>query len=236
MRIISILTPIIREGASLEKLIIRAVPKLQDKSILVITSKIVAICQGRVVPNRYGAKTRWIKRESEQAIRTKWCYLTLKDGHWCPNAGVDESNADGKLILWPKEPYRVAWDICRFLRKYYHRKNIGVLITDSRSFPLRSGVTGVALGYAGFKGLRSYVGKPDIFGKLLRMTRTNIADSLATAAVLQMGEGNEQTPLALVTDAPVVFTNRRINSRELQIDPKDDMYRPLFLNKLSRQK
>jgi F420-0:gamma-glutamyl ligase len=95
--------------------------------------------------------------------------------------------------------------------------------------PLRAGVVGVALGYAGFRGLREYRGEPDIFGYPLKVTRTNIADGLATAAVLMMGEGNEQQPLATIRHARVQFSDRT-DRRELSIAISDDLYAPLFLN------
>lgn len=231
MNITAVRTPIFKLYGDLVDFIVRAIPHVPEKSIIVVTSKIVALAQGRVVPNTRGAKVRWIKKESSQHIKTKWCYLTLKDGHWCPNAGIDESNARGELILWPTASQAAAQKLHGDLRKHYGRRNLGVLFTDSRIFPLRAGVTGVALGYAGFKGLRSYIGKPDIFGRKLKLTRTNIADSLASAAVLVMGEGREQQPLALVTDAPVEFTRvpqGKKKDEQLRIDPRDDLYRPLF--------
>jgi len=114
-----------------------------------------------------------------------------------------------------------------------------VLITDSRIFPLRAGIVGVSLGYAGFPGIRNYIGKKDIFGRILKMSRTDVADSLATAAVLCMGEGKEQQPLALITNAPILFTNK-INKKELYIDPREDLYQPFFEKikkfKLKKQK
>ena len=109
----------------------------------------------------------------------------------------------------------------------FGRKNLGILITDSRLLPLRAGTVGVALGYAGFEGVKNYIGKPDIFGRKLKMQKTDVADSLATAAVLCMGEGNERKPLAVITDAPVIFTGK-VNKKELVIDPKKDLYAPLF--------
>jgi F420-0:gamma-glutamyl ligase len=93
--------------------------------------------------------------------------------------------------------------------------------------PLRAGIVGVALGYAGFKGLRNYVGKGDIFGRKMLFSKTNVADSLATAAVLCTGEGNEQQPLCLIENPPVVFCDR-IKKNEIIIDPKEDIYAPLF--------
>ena len=101
------------------------------------------------------------------------------------------------------------------------------MITDSRTMPLRAGVTGVAVGYAGFRGIKDYRGTPDIFGRKFKFSRTNIADGLATAAVLVMGEGSEQQPLAIIKRAPVEFCDR-VNRMELRIDIQEDMYRPLF--------
>src|SRR5680860_576227 len=109
------------------------------------------------------------------------------------------------------------------LQKKFKIKNLGVLITDSRLFPLRAGIVGAAIGYAGFKGVKDYRGTGDIFGRILKLSRTDIADSLATAAVVCMGEGREQQPLALITDAPVVFTEK-VNKKELYIDPREDLY------------
>jgi F420-0:gamma-glutamyl ligase len=95
--------------------------------------------------------------------------------------------------------------------------------------PLRAGVIGVALGYAGFRGLRDYRGMPDIFGRKFKFSRTNIADSLATSAVCVMGEGNEQQPIAIIKDISIKFCDR-IYRKELSIDIEDDMYRPFFQN------
>lgn len=100
---------------------------------------------------------------------------------------------------------------------------------------MRAGVTGIALGYAGFRGVRDYRGKPDIFGRKLKVTMTDVADSLATAATLVMGEGAERTPLCIIEDAPVEFVGK-VNRREIQISAKDDMYAPLFRRALGSKK
>jgi F420-0:gamma-glutamyl ligase len=172
-------------------------------------------------------KTKLIKNESELAIKTKYTWLTIKDGMVMASAGIDESNAKGKLILLPKDSFKSAEVLRKKLKKIFKVRKLGVLITDSRIFPLRAGIVGVSLGYSGFKGIRNYIGKKDIFGRILKMSRTDIADSLATSAVLCMGEGKEQQPLALITDAPVEFIEK-INKKELLIDPKEDLYLPLF--------
>jgi F420-0:gamma-glutamyl ligase len=227
MQIKPIKTKVFKPKDRLEDFIFSYLPKVKNGSVIVVTSKIVALAQGRIVPGGPGEKDKWIKKESEKYINTKWCYLTLKDGHWCPNAGIDESNAEGYLILWPKDSYRVAEQLRKALLKRYKIKNLGVLITDSRIFPLRAGVTGVSLGYAGFAGLRNYIGLPDIFGRKLKMTQSNVSDALATAAVLVMGEGAERHPIALIENAPVEFCDR-VKKTELKINAEDDLYLPLF--------
>lgn len=227
---------IFQEGDDLFTFITEYFKKIPEKFVVVITSKIVALAEKRTaVALNDKAKEKLIRRESEFAIPTKYVWLTVKDGMVMASAGIDESNAKGKLILLPKDSFKTARVLRNKLRRKYGVRRLGVLISDSRTIPLRAGVTGVALGYAGFRGVKDYRGKPDIFGRKFKFSRTDVADSLATAAVLVMGEGNEQQPLAIIEGAPVEFCDR-VNRKELHIDIKEDMYRPLFskLPKLKR--
>jgi len=226
MQIKAIKTSIFLPRQNLVEFIIKYVPRVREGSVLVVTSKIVGLAENRLAD--LADKEQVIKRESKKCLKTKWCYLTLKDGQWCANAGVDASNVPcGGLVLLPKNSYVAAESLRKQLRKYYRVKKLGILITDSQTFPLRAGVMGNALGYAGFAGLRNYIGRPDLFGRKLKMTRTNIADSLAAASVMVMGEGSECCPLALITNVKIKFQSK-VNSRELRINPKDDIYKPLF--------
>ena len=207
--------------------------KLPERSVIVVTSKIVALAEKRTaVAENVQAKEKLIRAESDLAISTKYVWLTVKDGMVMASAGIDESNANGKLILLPKDSFKTARDLRKKLRQRYGVRHLGVLITDSRTIPLRAGVTGIAVGYAGFRGIKDYRGTPDIFGRKFEFSRTDIADSLAAAAVLVMGEGNERQPLAIIGRAPVEFCDR-VNRTELRIDIQEDMYRPLF-SKLSK--
>lgn len=234
MEVKAIKTAIFKEGEDLNSFIVRHIKKLSEKSVLVVTSKIVSLSEGRTAvidpsdPLR-ARKTKedLIKKESQFAVETKYAWLTIKDGVVMASAGIDESNANGKLILLPQNSYKTASVIRKFLQKKHKIKNLGVLITDSRTIPLRAGIVGMALGYAGFKGIKDYRKTKDIFGRPFHFSRTDIADSLATAAVLTMGEGSEQQPLAIITNAPIEFCNK-VSPKDLYIDPKEDMYRPLF--------
>ncbi|MFA6393100.1 MAG: coenzyme F420-0:L-glutamate ligase [Candidatus Paceibacterota bacterium] len=236
MKVIPIKTRIFKENENLINFITSNIKKLEDNSILVITSKVVALSEGRVVIiKNEKEKEALIKSESQFAMRTKfsthrkYVWLTIKDGMVLAGAGIDESNANGKVILLPKDSFQSASILRRKLLKYYNVKNLGIIISDSRILPLRAGIVGVALGYAGFKGVRDYRNTKDLFGRNLEFSRTDVADSLATGAVLLMGEGRESQPLAIITDSKAVFVDK-INKNELSIDPKDDLYQPLFAN------
>ena len=225
MKVTPIKTRVFKEGEDLLAFIKKHVPKLKEGSILVVTSKIVALAEGRTALPKDAGKI--IRAESEWVQKTKWGKITLKDGMYMWNAGIDASNADGKVVLLPKDSFASAKKLYTSVLQKTAIGKLGVIITDSRIMPLRAGVVGVALGYAGFKGLRDYRGEKDIFGRKLKYTQTDMADALATAAIAVMGEGNERQPICIIEDAPVEFTNR-INKRELLVSPKDDMYGPLF--------
>ncbi|MEK7093006.1 MAG: coenzyme F420-0:L-glutamate ligase [Patescibacteria group bacterium] len=225
MNINAVKTRIFKEGEDLLAFVTKNIPKLKNGSVLVVTSKIVALSEGRTAPVQDRKKI--IRAESNWALESKYVSLTEKGGMILANAGVDESNADGKLVLLPKDSFKTAQKIRSNILQNVRIRKLGVIISDSRVMPLRAGVVGVALGYAGFKGVRDYRGKKDMFGRKLKFTQTDIADSLATAAALVMGEGSEQQPLCVIEDAPVEFVNR-VNKKELLIPMKDDMYAPLF--------
>ncbi|MFH0854681.1 MAG: coenzyme F420-0:L-glutamate ligase [bacterium] len=223
-------TRIFQEGEDLFVFITDYLKKIPEHSVIVVTSKIAALSENRtVIAKNIHHKEKLIYAESNFAIPTKEIWLTIKDGMFMASAGIDESNANGKLILLPKDSFKTAWELRKKLQHKYRVKKLGVLITDSHTAPLRAGVAGIALGYAGFRGIKDYRGKPDIFGRKFKFSRVNIADSLATAAVLVMGEGNEQHPLSIIKEAPVEFCDK-LHRKELLIDIKDDMYYPLFSN------
>ncbi len=223
-------TRIFKENEDLIVFVKQHINKLKEKSVLVITSKIVALSQGRtVIVTTKKEKEAVIVRESRALIKTKLVNLTLKDGMLMAGAGIDASNGNGKLILLPRDSFRVANDLHLKLKKIYKVKELGILITDSRTFPLRAGVIGITTGFAGFEGVRDYRGKPDIFGRKLKFSRTNNADCLATSAVFLMGESNETCPLAIIENANITFTNKRTCKNELSIPINNDMYKPLLM-------
>ena len=211
-------------------------PSFEERSVLVVTSKIAAITQGRLVPVEQADKLDLIREEAEYYLppdeNRYHVALTIKNSAVIPNAGIDESNGNGHYILWPEQPYTVANEVCAYLRARFSRRDVGVVITDSHTTPLRWGVTGFAIAYSGFDPLKNYVGETDIFGRRLVYTKVNVADALAASAVLVMGEGNEQTPLAVVSDLDfVAFWDRATppqDVQEMRIDLDTDLYGPLL--------
>lgn len=228
MKIKAIKTRIFKPHENILDFIEDYLPKITENSILAVTSKIVALAEGRLIGKvNKKIKEEIIRSESDFVLPTKYVYLTIKDNLVMANAGVDESNAGGGLILLPKDSFQAAVKIRNYFKKKNKLKNFGVIITDSRCSPLRAGITGVALGYAGIKGLKDYRKKADIFGRAFKYSKVDMADSLAAAAVLCMGEGGEQKPLAIINDAPVKYTDK-LNRDELKINIKEDIYGPIF--------
>ena len=221
-------TALFKLNDNLPAFIRRHIARLRDGEIVVVSSKLICLWKGCAVQYKSARqKEDLIRRESDAALKTKLAWLSIKSGMVMTNGGVDESNADGKLLYLPQDLYACAGELRRALKKIYGIKKLGVIITDSMILPLRAGVIGAAVAYSGFKGVRDERGKKDIFGKPLKTTLVNLADSLAAAAAVTMGERNEQTPLCVIKEAPVKFINKT-NSSEIKYPPEQDLYAPLF--------
>lgn len=212
-------------------------PKLHEKDVVVITSKIIAITQGRIVKNDGTVdKTKLIKKEADYFLPEKYTnfgvHLTIKNNIIIASSGIDESNGAGFFILWPENLQEETNKIWEYLRKKHNIKQLGVIVTDSKLTPMRRGVTGVGLSWCGFLPLRNYIGKPDIYGNPLHMEQTNIVDSLASAAVLEMGEAYEQTPLGVISEiGQIEFVHRVPNKEEIKemtIEIGEDVYSGLL--------
>lgn len=214
------------------EIIDKYVDSFEENSILVVTSKIVSITEGRIVPIENANKDELVEKESEYFLpkeENKYGFhLTITQNLLIPAAGIDESNGNGFYILWPERPFETAKKIRDFLTRKFKIKNAGVIITDSKTTPLRWGTTGVGIAYAGFKPLKNYIGKPDLFNREMRVTTSNIMDGLAAGAVSIMGEGVEQTPLAIISEVPnLEFVSSNPTEEEiknLKIDINTDVY------------
>ncbi|MFA5827511.1 MAG: coenzyme F420-0:L-glutamate ligase, partial [Candidatus Paceibacterota bacterium] len=123
MKIIPIKTKIFSENEDLLQFVLRYIKKVPENSVIVITSKIVALSEGRIVLidktiSHDKMREKIIKSESDFMLRTKYTWLTIKDGMVMASAGIDESNADGKMVLLPKDSFKLA----DFVRKELCKK------------------------------------------------------------------------------------------------------------------
>ena len=239
-------TNLVKVGDSLFEFISKNVNKLPEESVLVVTSKIISVCEGRIVKKlteEKSEKHELVKKEADLYIdpaESKYdLMLTVKNNIVAVNAGIDESNANDHFILWPKDIQEKANVIWKFLRSHYKLKKVGVIITDSKTFPLKWGIVGTSVSFCGFKGLYDYRGKKDIFGRILKMSQINIAEALAVSAVFEMGEADEMMPLCMIKDIPKIeFQDRVPTKKELKsflINIEDDVYAP-FLTKAKWKK
>ncbi len=208
--------------------------ELKEKSIIVVTSKVVSIHEGRCIKIDSNInKDELMKREADlyidrQGSLPEQVMLTIKNNILIPSSGIDESNANGYYILWPENVFASAKKIYNFIKKQYGLKAFGVIISDSHTTPLRTGIMGIGLSYHGFNPLRDYRGKEDIFGRELKMSQTNILDSLAASAVFAMGEGSEQTPIAVIEDADGIEFSESVPEGLMDISIDKDIYSPLL--------
>lgn len=210
--------------------------QLQEKDIVVITTKLLAIHQGRCiliddVPN----KDDLIIQEAERFLPRNMvpgghAIIAIKNQALLGSAGIDESNGNGYYILLPENIPDLLKEIHTFLLKKFKLKELGLITTDSHTVPFHYGTIGVALGSHGFKVLYDYRGTKDLFDRPLKMTQKNIADGLAAAAVIIMGEGSESTPISIIRDIPNIKFIDGSGYDELLIPPDQDLYASMFSN------
>ncbi|MDA4137219.1 MAG: coenzyme F420-0:L-glutamate ligase [Thaumarchaeota archaeon] len=190
--------------------------ELRNGDVVVISSKFVAISEGRVVklesvvPSQYATElsTRYnippqlcelIVRESDEILGGVVGFiLASKEGMLSPNAGIDRSNIEpGRAVLYPRDPLESASAVVESV-EFRRGIRIAVVICDSRLMPTRKGTTGVALASSGLEAVLDLRGKEDLFGNILRVTSQAIADDLCSAAQLVMGESDEGAPFVVI--------------------------------------
>jgi F420-0:gamma-glutamyl ligase len=207
-----------------------------DGDIIFITSKIMAIHQGRCIKkdkNNPTQKIDLIKQEATHylAYQNRGGFnvnITITDNVLMLAAGIDESNANDHYILWPKEIDKLCREIRGRLVKKHGIKNLGVIATDSHTTPLRWGVTGITLGLSGVNPLEDVRGETDIFGRKMNLTQVNVIDPLTSIAVLLMGEVAEQTPIVILRGYNGIQFDAMADMSSFKIPPEQDLYKPLL--------
>lgn len=212
----------IRPGDKLDQVIIDTIERvgesLLEGDVVVVAQKVVSKSEGRLIDlrqmnpslrsleiakqnNRDPRLIELILTESVDILRmVRGILITeTKSGLVCANAGVDQSNVEKSsdyAVALPEDPDLSA---CR-LRQSFKRVtgvNVSVVITDTFGRPFREGQTNVAIGLAGIQPIRSYIGKPDMYGKTLRVTEIAVVDEIASAAELLMGK-TDRIPVVIV--------------------------------------
>ncbi|MDD1729095.1 MAG: coenzyme F420-0:L-glutamate ligase [Methanospirillum sp.] len=187
-----------------------------DGDILVIAESALATSEGRLVqldeqkPSpeaeelaaQYQLDPRLaevVLRESDEIVGgIPGFLLCTSRGNLLPNAGVDGSNApEGMVSLLPADPNVSAYKLRQEIGQTTG-KSVAVLVIDSRTHPMRYGCSGVALGCSGIPSVLDERGRKDLFGRELKVTRRALADNIASAAELLMGEADEGIPVVLV--------------------------------------
>ncbi len=232
-------TRIYRQGESLLEFIFSEVPKSfwQENNILAISSKIISLAENRLIDRSSISKKDLIRQEAEHYLgefSEHNMSLTIHHNLLMPAAGIDESNSEsGKYILLPKKPFLSAHNLMTAIKNKTGLKNFGIILTDSKSNPLRHGTVGISLAYAGFAPLDNKVGEKDLFGRTLKITKINIADSVAAIAVLTMGEAAESSPLCFIQGASVKFKDT-VSKEDLYTPLDHDLYRDLYRDKIKK--
>ncbi|UCD96954.1 MAG: coenzyme F420-0:L-glutamate ligase [Candidatus Bathyarchaeota archaeon] len=232
--------PVIKEGDKLSELICRAMEnqgsRFEDGDIIVITHVVVSRSEGSTVnlhdveasafAKTIAAKTEKdpalvevILREAQSIIRMRDGALITqtKHGFICANSGVDQSNVpgEGTVALLPEDADASARRIQRNIEKKTGKK-LGVIVSDTHGRPLRDGEINVAIGVAGLEPIRDRRGDSDLFGYVLKAKRTAIADEIASAAELAIGQADEAVPVAIVRGYPYIRSNKATAKKMLR--------------------
>jgi coenzyme F420-0:L-glutamate ligase/coenzyme F420-1:gamma-L-glutamate ligase len=245
MEVIALKLPLIEKGDDLVRLILKSIEaekfSIEDDDILVVTEKIVAKSQGRVVdldsvtPSKKAIslsdKTRkdprlveLMLKESREVLKSGPNFIITETlyGFVCANAGIDSSNIEGGNVkLLPKDPDSAAKKMRVEIGKTTG-KRIGVVIADSFGRPFRSGSVGVAIGASGLITLWDRRGEPDLFGRTLQSTRVAVADLIASAANLVTGDAAESIPVAIIKGLKFSGNGQ---AAELKRDREQDIFR-----------
>jgi len=237
----------IEKGDDIADLIIKSIKdkneSLQENDVVIITHKIISKAEGRttdlrnIVPSEESKKissntgkdprlVELIISQSNEIVKIERDIIITetKHGFVCANAGIDTSNV-GKLsdhvLLLPDDPDESA----RNIRNDLNAKtgvNVGIIISDTFGRPFRKGQVNIAIGVAGIDPIKSYIGKRDMYGKILKVTEIAIADEITSAAELVMGKSS-RVPVSIVRGYNFSFNDSSIS--KVTRSKKEDLFR-----------
>ncbi len=240
--------PLICKGDKLAELILDAARKqntpIKNKDVIIITHVAVSKAEGNVVSldevipsvqakeiaQQTGKSPNLVEvilRETKEIVRISHNSLIVEDkkGMVCANAGVDRSNVEGEklVVLLPKDPDESAQEMRKEIKRI-EGVNVAVIISDTHGRPLRRGEINVAIGVAGIKPIRDRRGEKDLFGYVLKIKQTAIADELASAAELVIGQADEGIPVAVIRGY-TYKTAENATAKDLFREKEKDLFR-----------
>ena len=244
--------PFIKAGDDLASLIVSAAKnenvKIEDGDIVVVAQKVVSKAENRVVeldsvkPSeealKIGEKTgrnarlvELVLRESKRFLKASREIIIVEDQRDIVNinAGIDKSNVKGAnhYALLPLNPDESAQQLRSCIMKLTG-KNIGVIISDTYSRAFRRGQVNFAIGLAGIDPFFDYRGTEDLFGYIIQVKFSAVADELASAAELVMGQGKEAIPVAIVKGLNRINFSEKVSSKDLLISEKYDLFKNVW--------
>jgi coenzyme F420-0:L-glutamate ligase / coenzyme F420-1:gamma-L-glutamate ligase len=214
--------PLIKPGDNLGKLIVDAAKKqgtpIQEKDVVVVTHVVVSKAEGNIISldtivpsqralevaketNKDPALVEVVLREAKDVVRIGPNSIITEtySGTISANSGVDRSNVSGdrNVVPLPKKPNESAQNIRQEIKRLTGA-DVAVIVSDTHGRPFRVGEINVAVGIAGIKPIRDRRGEKDLFGYVLRIKQTAIADELSSAAELVIGQADEGIPVAVI--------------------------------------
>jgi len=241
--------PLIETGDDLAGLIVSVARdndlKIEDGDIVVVAQKVVSKAEDRVVkvdevrPSEKALKiaeatgrdpriVELVIRESKRFLKASRQIIVVEDQRDIVNinAGIDKSNVEGanRYALLPINPDQSAGRLRRRIAELTG-KNVGVIISDTYSRAFRRGQVNFAIGLAGINPFVDYRGKADLFGYVMQVKFSAVADELAGAAELVMGQGKEATPVVVIRGVNRVDFSEGFSSRDLVIGEEEDLFK-----------
>ena len=257
MELFSLRLPLIRINDPLLKIIISEIEKqgkiLKEGDVVVIAEKVIATSQGRVVKlpdvkdiskkakdlsELYDMDERYVELIIQEASMIiggmRHVILAKVNDFLIANAGIDQSNAGpNQVVLLPSNLKKVVWEYRDALKQRFNLKELGVIIADSRVQPLRKGTIGIAIATAGFEPIEDLIGHPDLFDRPMEITTRAVADDLASAAQFLLNEADQRTPVVIIRESNVVFTEEPKTTPEMA--PEECLYMNIFSKYLQNQ-
>ena len=242
--------PLIKKGDPLDELLLKAIfdmdLKIQNGDILVIAETAVAKAEGNIIKlkdmdpsakamelaGKTGKDPKLVEailQESEEVIKVGPDFIIseTKHGFVCANAGIDESNVEeGLATPIPQNPDKIASEIRTKIQNTTGAET-AVILSDTQGRTFREGAIGVAIGISGMDPLWDRSGEKDLYGRELKTTAIAVADELASAASVVMGQADEGIPIVLIrgVNYPEHLKNNSANIKHLIRPKKYDVFR-----------